>query len=170
MMARGPVYRWLLATAAIGCGALALPIQASDVASSTVTFNSDVSASTALRVSSSLLRIAPRSAADAESVVVGTIDYRAAARTRSGGEVVLTIEAQSTLPEVGGPSAGGESAIAFEGVGDGARGGVLRNDVPQIAGRWVGSGVRSGQLVFTMRGSAATSGVIVPLRFVISLP
>jgi len=152
------------------CGALALPIHASDVASSIVRFQSDISSSTSLRVSSSVLRVGPRTSTGVEPVVVGTIDFTAAARTRSGGEVVLTVEAQSDLPTLAGPSAGGESAIEFEGFGDGARGGVLRDAVPQIAGRWVGSGVRTGQLVFTLRGATATAGATVPLRFVISLP
>ncbi|MEI6669745.1 MAG: hypothetical protein WCP29_16470 [Acidobacteriota bacterium] len=146
------------------------PLYASDVASSIIRFNSDVSASTSLRVSSSVLRVAPATGLNGEAVVVGTIDYRAAARTRSGGEVVLTVEAQADVPLVGGPASGGEPAIDFAGVGDGARAGVLRQDGPQIAGRWVGSGVRTGQLVFTLRGGTSGPGMTVPLRFVISLP
>ena len=167
---RSSLPRRAFATAALIGGALALPVCASDVASSFIRFHSDVSASTALRVSSSLLRVGPRTGTSADPVVIGTIDYRAAARTRSGGEVVLTVEAGADLPTLAGPSADGGSAIDFEGFGDGARGGVLRSDVPQIAGRWVGSGVRTGHLVFTLRGAAATAGATVPLRFVISLP
>ena len=170
MMVHSALLRRALATAAVLGGALALPIYASDVASSVVRFQSEVAASTALRVSSSALRVGPQTGTRADSVWVGTIDYRAAARTRSDGEVVLTVEAQSDLLSPAGTSADGESPIEFEGLGDGARGGVLRNAVPQVAGRWVGSGVRTGQLVFRLRGTTATAGATVPLRFVISLP
>ncbi len=169
MMGGSSLLRRAFVTAALIGSALALPIHASDVTSAIVRFQSDVSASTALRVSSSALRVGPQTGSSAGPVVVGTIDYRAAARTRTDGEVVLTVEAQADLPTLAGPSAG-ENAIEFEGFGDGARAGVLRSDVPQVAGRWVGSGVRTGQLVFTLRGTAATNGAIVPLRFVISLP
>jgi hypothetical protein len=169
MMMPGVLFaRRALVTAAVVGGLLVPSLRASDVASAIVRFQSEVSASTALRVSSSLLRIEPQPGV--EAVVVGTIDYRAAARTRSDGEVVLTVEAQGTLPTLQGSTTGTESAIDFEGVGDGARAGVLRNDAPQIAGRWIGSGVRTGQLVFTLRGAAAASVTTVPLRFVISLP
>jgi len=152
------------------CAALALPIHASDVASSIIVFQANVSASTALRVSSSLLQVGPRTGASADPVVIGTIDYRAAVRTRSGGEVVLTVEAGVDLPTLAGSSAGGEATIDFEASGDGARGGVLRNAVPQVAGRWVGSGVRTGQMVFRLRGVTAIAGATVPVLFVISLP
>ena len=41
---------------------------------------------------------------------------------------------------------------------------------PEVAGRWVGSGTRTGQLVFTVRGVGAIRGGAVPLRFVLTTP
>jgi len=169
-MLRSPILRRALATVALLGGALVLPIGASDVASALVRFRSDVTASTALRVSSSVLRIDPQPGSTTGAILVGTVDYRAAARTRADGEVVLTVEAQSDVPALDGPGGGREAVIEFAGIGDGARGGVLRRAVPQVAGRWIGSGVRSGQLVFRLRGDAGAAGAVVPLRFVISLP
>jgi len=169
MMAKPARAIGALASALMMCGALAYPMHASDVATTNVRFQSDISASTSLRVSSSLLRVAAQPDTGAGAVVIGTIDYRAAARTRRDGEVVLTVEAQSDPSALAGGAADADLAIDFQGVGDGARGGVLRSDAPQVAGRWVGSGVRTGQLVFTLRGAAAQPGSI-PLRFVLSLP
>ncbi|MCX6546275.1 MAG: hypothetical protein NTV05_17925 [Acidobacteria bacterium] len=169
MSACSALLRTVVTAAALAGGALTCPIHASEGATTLVRFKSDVSASTSLRVSSSVLRIGPQTGSGADAVVIGTIDYRAAARTRSDGEVVLTVEAQADLTALPGPATG-ESVIEFEGVGFGARDGVLRPDVPEVAGRWVGSGVRTGQLIFTLRGSAAATGMAVPLRFVISLP
>lgn len=150
--------------------ALGPALQAMDVATSMVRFQSDVFASTSLRVSSSVLRLDARPDAGVGPVVVGAIDFRAAARTRRDGEVVLTVEAPRDLPTIGGPPASEDPAIGFEGIGEGAIGGVLRGDDPQVAGRWTGSGVRTGQLVFTLRGAAAAASGTVPLRFILSLP
>jgi len=145
-------------------------VSAWDSATALVLMHSDVTASTSLRVSGSVLRIEPGINGATGPVVVGTIDYRAAARTRANGEVVLTVDTSADLDAVIGAAPGTDSGIAFAGSGDGALAGVLHRDAPQVAGRWVGSGVRAGQMVFTLNGAAAASGATVPLRFVLSLP
>ena len=169
MMAKPTHAIGALTAAAVVCVALSIPTHASEVATTNVRFQSDVSASTSLRVSSSLLRVAAQPDTASGAVVIGTIEYRAAARTRRDGEVVLTVEAQSDPSALAGGASDGAIAIDFQGVGDGAHGGVLRSDAPQVAGRWVGSGVRTGQLVFTLRGAVGQPGS-VPLHFVLSLP
>jgi len=158
-----------LAVAAALCCALAPALRASDTASAIVSFHSDINASSSLRVSSSLLTLEPGLQSADGRVVLGTIEFRAAARTRSDGEVVLTVETPADLGALVPGSTDGLSGIDFTGIGDGAVTGRLRSDA-QVAGRWVGSGVRSGQIVFSMRGPAAGSSATVPLRFVLSLP
>jgi hypothetical protein len=59
---------------------------------------------------------------------------------------------------------GEESPVSFTGEGDGALDGLLGSADRAVAGRWIGSGLRRGRLVFMMR--AGTAGTyIVPVRF-----
>ena len=150
--------------------ALGVVARAGDQAIAVARFHAAVGPSTSLRVSSQVLVIAPRPSEQGEPVFAGSIEFRAAARTSSDGEVLLTVEplGLNGAPP-GGPSETGLS-IEFQGTGDGAQSGVLNPGNPEAAARWVGSGVHTGRLDFTVRGLAAREGATIPLRFLLAAP
>lgn len=139
-------------------------------ATHTVTFGVTFANRTSLTTSSSVLDVPQVVLGNAGSAVVGTIEFQAAARTRGDGEVVLTVEA---LRDIGSLTGGGVAnpavAIAFSGTDSGVVVGTL-SGTPQVAGRWVGPGLRRGQLTFTLKGTGRVSGGVIPLRFVLSAP
>ncbi len=148
---------------------LPVALSAANEDNALVRFGTSVGATTSLRVSSSELRIEPSPAGSLGPHVVGTIEYVAAARTHNSGEVVLTVEALAGLDTLPGSGNLSETAIEFEGSASGAMAGVLSTS-PEVAARWVGSGIRSGRLTFTVRGAGPQHTTAVPLRFVISTP
>jgi hypothetical protein len=126
-----------------------------------------VGASTSLRVSSTVLRVETSGAGGA--LLVGAISFEAAARTRTDGEVVLTVEALRPVETLSRGPAGEGAVIDFGGVDAGVLAGTL-STTPQAAGRWVGSGRYRGEIVFTLRSAEAARSGTVPLRFVLSTP
>jgi hypothetical protein len=167
-MTRSVLRFGVLLVAVLSAGAPVL-LEGTDQAVATIHFGATVGASTSLRLSSSTLRVEARQPGDTGPTMVGSVEYLASARTHTGGDVVLTVEAQRGLEGiVGGPS-NDAVAIEFAGSGLGAANGVLHS-VPEIAARWQGSGRRTGRLTFTMRGQGPLSGAIIPLRFVLSTP
>jgi hypothetical protein len=150
--------------------ALGVAVRAGDQAIAVARIHAAVGPSTSLQVSSHLLVVAPQPPGQDKPVFAGAIDFRAAARTSSGGEVLLTVEPlECTGSPSGGPSETGTS-VEFQGTGDGARSGVLNTGSPEAAARWVGSGVHTGRLAFTVRGLAARQGATIPLRFLLAAP
>lgn len=135
--------------------------------SRSIVIGARVGVATALRVSDSVLHV-PASTGG-QAAVLATIDIEAAARTRSDGEVVLTVEALSGLGALGGGAPRGEVQISFAGSADGLESGTL-SATPQVAGRWSGSGVRRGRLTFTLRASGDVAGGVIPLRFLLTAP
>jgi hypothetical protein len=136
-----------------------------------IQFNVNIMAATSVRVSSNVLTIDPRGAGIDESVVRQVIEFRAASRTSRDGEVVLTMEPLVPLDQLsGGGAAEGVTTVTYEVVGEGACTGTLRDDGPQPVGRWVGSGVRTGRIVFSVHGPVNPNGVTIPLRFVLTSP
>ena len=99
---------------------------------------------------------------------VAVIDVSAAARTRQSGEVVLTVEGLGSLVGPGG-AADAETSLTFSGDGEGLTSGNLRPSAPAVAGRWIGSGLRTGRLTFALRSSVAGT-FLLPVRFVLSAP
>jgi hypothetical protein len=129
---------------------------AMDVAMVRLAILVQVSSRTSLTVSTDQLRFDSAPGSDAAVVEV---DFSAGARIPSGTDIVLTVQPLTTLGGV----------ITFNGNGDGTRAGTLTMDAPSTVGRWRGSGVRRGRLVFTLRdGTAGASSV--PVRFVLSAP
>jgi hypothetical protein len=59
--------------------------------------------------------------------------------------------------------------MTFAGEGDGLLAGVVVNGAAAVAGRWTGSGLRTGRVLFSMRAAAAGT-YTVPVRFVLSAP
>ncbi len=106
--------------------------------------------------------ITPGQAATAE------VEFSAGARTPSGAEVVLSMEPERAIEGPGG-AADVESSLSFSGEGEGTTAGIVGSGAPTIAGRWSGSGLRSGRLVFSLR-AGATGTYTLPVRFVLSTP
>jgi len=147
--------------------AVPAPAAASDrLATSNVVMTAQVSARTSLRVSARVLSFEVSEGADQAQA---SVEFSAAARTRAGGEIVLTIEPDGEVAgPLGGPAAA-DAAVGFVGEGPGALSGELLPAAPALAGRWAGSGARSGRLTFTLR--AAAPGIYtVPIRIVLSTP
>ena len=139
------------------------PIPGRANATGYVTFQADFKSHTSLRVSSSELRF---DVAAPDETPRATIDFTASGRTYSGGEVLLTVEPAGGLqsPE-GGPASAG--SVAFEGAA--GTSGTL-SPGPHVVGHWMGSGVRSGAVSFTLRGAQAPGVYVQSLKFVLSTP
>ena len=150
----------LLATALSAVAAFA-----EDVARANVQVNVQVAARTSLKVSSELLQFdvttpgAPATAA---------IDFSAGARTAAGSDIVLSVEPLHGIDGPGG-AADVETAITVAGHGEGLLSGHLHPVKSTVVGRWNGSGLRTGRLVFTLRAHAP-GNYAMPVRFVLSAP
>ncbi len=141
------------------------PAGATGPASGVVVVSAQFGSRTSLRVSTELLQfdvIAPGQPATA------AVTFSAGARTRSGADVVLSVEPVRAVDGPGG-AADVESSLAFEGEGEGTLSGVIAGSAPSVAARWSGSGMRTGRLVFSLR-SRAPGSYTVPVRFVLSTP
>lgn len=139
---------------------------AEDVTSAHVTVNVTVATRTSLKVSARLLQF---DVAEPGGIGTAAIDFAAGARLPAGSDVVLTIEPLRGIDGPGG-AADVESDLSFTGEGGGMlAGGSIDTGRGTVVGRWQGSGLREGRLVFTLRASAA--GVYsLPLRVVLSTP
>lgn len=154
---------------AVACLAAALlvpaPAVASEQAVGVVVVSAQFTSRTSLKVSSHVLQFdvtAPGQAATA------AVEFSAGARTQSGGEVVLSVEPVRAIEGPGG-AADVEASLSVGGEGEGLTGGMLASSGPTVAGRWIGSGLRTGRLVFSLRAGASGS-YTVPVRFVLSTP
>jgi hypothetical protein len=138
---------------------------ASETATTSVNVTANFTSRTSLRVSSQQLHF---EIGDPNDDAVAVVEFTAAARTREGGEVVLTVE---PMRSVEGPGGAGdlETTIAFDGDGEGTTTGVLRPTSVSVAGRWIGSGVRRGRLRFSLRAPVGGT-YTMPVRFVLSTP
>ena len=149
----------------LALAALPTIVCAEETASTSVAVTAQFSSRTSLKVSGQLLQFAVLAPGEP---ALATVEFSARARTRRAGEVVLTVEAVSALEGPGGPECS-EGAVTFSGEGDGTAAGALHSAAPTVAGRWVGSGVRTGRLTFALRSGVAGS-YSLPLRFVLSAP
>lgn len=136
-----------------------------DIARAAVNVNVQVSSRTSLRVSSELLRF---DVAQPGGAATAAIDFAAGARTPAGSDIVLTIEPLRGLDGPGGAADAG-AALSFSGEGQGLLAGQLPSAQTTVIGRWHGSGVREGRVVFTLRADAAGT-YSMPVRFVLSTP
>ena len=126
----------------------------SDRADRTVTVSAQFATRTSLQISTSVLRfVVPEAGQSAEA----TVEFTAAARTRQGGEVVLTVEPIRAAGKSLQVSLGAGSATQPLGGG------------PCVAERWTGSGRRTGQLTFVLNDAPAGTHA-VPVQVVLSTP
>ena len=160
------------ASVAVALLTLAVPAWAGQTAGSremarTVVLGATIGPTTRLHLSSQDLRVARSNGP--VTAVVGTVEFEAAARTRVGGEVVLTVESLTDPDSLVRGSADAAVEVAYAGETPGSVSGVL-STTPRVAGRWVGSGARQGVLTFTVRSTRPLAGGTLPLRFVLSTP
>jgi len=130
---------------------------ASDSTTRSVTAHAEVASRTSLAVSNQLLQFTVVHPGDA---AIATVEFVAGARTPAGAEVMLTVEAQQDLPGAN---------VTFAGDGEGTLHGAMTLLHPSLAGRWVGSGRRSGRVSFALRATAPGTYTL-PVRFVLTAP
>jgi hypothetical protein len=163
MLARLP--RALPAVALLTAAALWLPSTAGADKTSNLTLLVQVQGRTRLTVSTRVLHF---DVVNPGVPAVATLDFVAASRTRTDSEVVLTVEPQTWLDGPGG-AADVETEVSFTGEGEGALSGRLAASTPVAAGRWTGSGRRTGRLSFNLR-AGAEGAYVMPVRLVLSAP
>lgn len=145
---------------------LAHPARA-DVATATATLLAHVQARTVLRLSAPTLQflVVDPARGPAEAVV----EFEAAARTRTGGDVVLTLEPVGPLDGPHG-AADVDARVTFLGSGEGTLSGTINGRGTSVVARWTGSGKRRGRLVFALAGIANPGLYVLPVRFVLTAP
>lgn len=141
------------------------PALAAETASSSVVVTAAFSSRTSLTISSDVLRF---DVAAVGSPAVASVDFSAKARTVAGAQVVLSVEPLGDVEGGQGPAASG-CELTFAGEGDGTLAGPIAPVGPTVAGRWTGSGLRNGRLVFSLRADAS-GDYTVPVRFVLTAP
>jgi hypothetical protein len=144
----------ILSAAFFSCAAagLAPDAAASEHATATIAANASVASRTSLTVSAETLRF---DVTDPAMPAIVSVDFVAGARTRSDGEVVLTVEPLRAIEGPGGAS-DAEASIEFAGDSEGTLSGLIHAAAPAVAGRWVGSGRHAGRLRFSLRSAAGT--------------
>jgi hypothetical protein len=141
------------------------PVAAEEIATGNVSVSVPVNSRTSLKVSNDVLQF---NVIEAGGVATASVDVSAGARVLSGVDVVLTVEPLRQLEGASG-AADVQTAVTFEGDGDGLVGGQLDRIRPTVAGRWQGSGLRHGRLSFAIRARTAATYTL-PVRFVLSTP
>ncbi|HXW07310.1 MAG TPA: hypothetical protein VD833_18890 [Vicinamibacterales bacterium] len=118
---------------------------------------------TAIQVSAPVLAFQVSDPADA---AYAEIDFVAAARTSPQASVRLLVE---TRRAVAGPGGAGdaETQLSLEGGSEGVRTGEVSSSSSFVAAEWVGSGRRTGRLVFALRATAPGT-YTVPLKVTVS--
>jgi len=147
---------------------LALPASAAaaeDHATTSVTVNVNLAPRTSLKVSSRMLQFDVTQPGEAATAA---LDFTAGARMPSGSDVVLTVEPLRGLDGPGG-AADVETDLTFSGEGDGVLAGSIAMSQSTVVGRWQGSGLRAGRVIFKLRANAA-GNYSLPVRFVLSTP
>jgi hypothetical protein len=148
--------RSIIFTVALVSAALTpLAASAKEVMTARVAILVQVAARTSLTVSTDQLRFDPMP----DGTLEADVDFCAGARIESGSDIVLTVQPLTPI----------DAVVTFSGSGEGTRAGTLTSVVPATAGRWHGSGLRRGHLVFRLRDASAGPSS-VPVRFVLSAP
>ena len=138
---------------------------AEDVASRNVTVNVQLATRTSLKVSSPVLRF---DVAQPGGIATAALEFTAGARMPAGSDVVLTVEPMRAIEGPGG-AADVDSDLSFTGEGHGMLAGSIAAAHSTVVGRWQGSGLREGRVVFTLRASTPGS-YSLPVRIVLSTP
>ena len=156
--------RLLLTVAALALCA-ASRAGAEEVATARVSVNMNVATRTSLKVSSRVLQFDVTRPGE---IATAALEFTAGARTPARSDVVLTIEPERGLAGPGG-AADADADLSFTGEGDGMLAGSVAIAQSTVAGRWQGSGLREGRIIFKLRANAAGS-YSLPVRVVLSTP
>jgi hypothetical protein len=151
----------LIFAAVLGVAAPSSAAADSTTASASVRVNAEFSTRTSLKVSSQVLQFAVPAGGETARV---DVDFSAGARTRAGGEVLLLVESLGAIDD--GLEGATEVTVAAQ--GQAACGGRLAVNVATPVARWIGSGLRTGRVTFTMRAVAGL--YTVPVRFLLTAP
>jgi hypothetical protein len=138
---------------------------AEDVACANVTVNLNLGTRTSLKVSSRVLQF---DVTQPGGIATAALDFSAGARMPAGSDVVLTVEPLRGAEDLR-DTADGDATLSFTGEGHGMLAGPIAAEQSTIVGRWQGSGLREGRVIFTLRANAAGSYVL-PVRVVLSTP
>jgi hypothetical protein len=157
-----PIFAGVVAASVL---AAASPVSAAETATASAVVSAQFSSRTSLKVSTDLLHF---EVAEPGQRATATVDFAAGARTQAGAEVLLSIEQLHAVQGPGGAS-DLESSVSFAGEGAGTLAGALIAAGPAVAGRWIGSGLRQGRLVFALR-AGASGNYMLPVRFILSAP
>lgn len=157
--------RQVLLLALFAIVASARAVIAEDISLASVQVNVQVTNRTSLKVSSEWLHF---DVAQPGGLATASIDFSAGARTAAAGSIVLSVEPLRGIEGPGG-AADVDSALTVSGEGDGLVGGRIDPAHTTVVGRWQGSGLRQGRLVFSLRANAA-GNYSMPVRFVLSTP
>lgn len=139
---------------------------AEDIKSANVTVNVNLATRTSLKVSSPVLHF---DVAQPGGLATASLEFTAGARMPAGSDVVLTVEPLRGIEGPGG-AADVESDLSFAAEGAGMlAGGSIDTLRSTVVGRWQGSGLREGRVIFKLRASAAGLYSLA-LRVVLSTP
>ena len=138
---------------------------AEDVASKNITINVNLATRTSLKVSGGVLRF---DVTQPNAIATASLEFSAGARMPAGCDIVLTVEPVRGLEGPEGTPAG-SADLRFTGEGHGLLAGSIAFGQSTVVGRWQGSGLREGRVVFTLRASASGSYTL-PVRVVLSTP
>jgi hypothetical protein len=141
------------------------PSAAEDVARASVNVNVQVAARTSLKVSRELLQF---DVAEPGHPSTAAIEFSAGARTPSDALVLLTVEPFGAIDGPDG-AACADAVLDVAADGDGIHAAPIAGASSTVIGRWHGSGLRQGRLVFTLH-ARATGSYTVPIRLVLSTP
>ena len=165
-MVRSRSLKWarclMLTAVALGC--CPSPGAASESATASVLVTARISSRTSLKVSTEMLTF---DVEDSAAEATAAVDFAAGARTHEGGDVTLSVAPLERVEPSG--ATGPDSVLTFSGIGAGTRSGSVAHGQSTLVGRWTGSGLRTGRLMFTLR-TAARGRHAVPLQFVLSAP
>lgn len=154
---------WTACVASVVLGFLGWPspLRAQAVGAATLVLRTSLAPRTALHVSTTRLRFDV--AADGHGAIA-TVDYRAAARTEAGQNVLLTIEPDGDLEAADGS---GTPGLAVRCGGQASYLELTRGQ-PLVIGRWIGSGLWQGVVTCHLEGAAAPGSYFLPIAFAIS--
>lgn len=155
--------RALMLTAAACAGWPALV--AAESATGSVAVTAQFSSWTSLKVSTDLLIF---DVEDQTGTATAALEFSAGARTQSGAEVTLSVETRRPV-EWPGTSEAGDPVVILTGAGPGTAAGPVGQGSSTVASRWIGSGLRTGRLVFTLKADAR-GRYAVPVHFMLSAP
>jgi hypothetical protein len=130
-----------------------------ETTSASVAVRADLATRTSLKVSAQTLQF---EVSGPEELPVVEIEFSAGARTRMGGEVLLTAELIDAVACLD------HRRVTVTGAGAGTIAAALTVGTAIPVARWIGSGLRTGRLTFTV--PTPSTACAVPVRFVLSTP